>query len=168
LNESFTPLPNAEIPAGSYFYMPIAFSYNTDLSKKAGGSAQFNTGKYYDGNLNNWTFSARFAPIPHLEFRFDYEFNRFKSLGINDLDFDTHLVGVNTRLALNPRFQLIGFYQRNTSQNRDVWNVRLSWEYRPLSYIFLVFNSNQINSIIPSERLLQQQGIGKITFLKQF
>jgi hypothetical protein len=168
LSESFTPLPNAEIPAGRYFYMPVSFSYNTDLSKKVGGSAEFNTGKYYDGNLNNWNLSTRFAPIPHIELTIDYEFNRFKSLGINDLNFDTHLLGINTRLALNPRFQLIGFYQRNTSQNRDVWNVRLSWEYRPLSYIFLVFNSNQINSLVPSERLLQQQGIGKITFLKQF
>jgi hypothetical protein len=168
LDETFSPIGGAEIPAGTYFFSPINFSYTTDLSKKIGLDAALSTGNFYDGKLNNWTISARFAPIPHIEVSADYEFNRFKDLGISRIDFDTHLIGLNTRLALNPRFQLIGFYQRNTTLNRDVWNMRLSWEYRPLSYIFLVFNSNQINSLVPSDRLRQQQGIAKITFLKQF
>lgn len=168
LEEEFEPIDGIVIPAGRYFYMPVIFSYNSDLSKKIGIEASYSTGKYYNGKLNNWALSGRFAPIPHLEISADYEYNRFKDFGEANIKAETHLLGINTRLALNPRVQLIGFYQRNTAANRNVWNVRLSWEYRPLSYIFLVFNSNQTNSLIPSERFNQQQGIAKITYLKQF
>ncbi len=59
------------------------------------------------------------------------------------------------------------FYQRNTSVKRNVWNVRFSWEYRPLSYIYLVFNRNALDNERAPDRFSQQQYIGKITYLLQ-
>ena len=156
------------VPAGRYRFVRTNLGYNTDFSKKIAASANLATGAYYDGRLNAWTFEGRLAPVPHAEFSVQYEFNRFGNLGERRRNFDTHLLGLNARLALNPRVQLIGFYQRNTAVNRDVYNVRLSWEYRPLSYLFVVLNSNQRDLRNPANRLRQDQAIAKLTYLKQF
>ncbi|MEM6964354.1 MAG: hypothetical protein AAF573_06285 [Bacteroidota bacterium] len=46
------------------------------------------------------------------------------------------------------------------------WNIRASWEYQPLSFVYLVFNDARINSELnPRE---EQQLISKITLVKQF
>jgi hypothetical protein len=154
------------IGAGRYEFVRTRLSYNSDQSKKYSGRAEFATGPYYDGMLREYNASLRLAPLPHVELSADYGFNQFKQLGVLQRNFSTHLIGLNARLALNPRVQLVGFYQRNTAVNRNVWNVRLAWEYRPLSYLYLVFNSNQLRTSA-TERLRQDQAIAKFTFLKQ-
>ncbi len=166
LDAPFSPV-GIQIAPGFYDYIRYIFQLRSDLSAKIGGSLRAEVGDYFDGTLNTYTLSGRLAPIPHFELQVDYELNEYKNLGIENRSDETHLLGVNARLALNPRVQLIGFYQWNSSVDRSVWNVRFSWEYRPLSFIYLVFNSNQIDSLNPENRLLQQQYLGKITFLKQ-
>ncbi len=83
---------------------------------------------------------------------------------------------------MNPRVQLIGFYQHNSISNFDVWNVRFSWEYKPLSFIYWVFNqrgyddfrtqlSNDGLRRIKTDQLSrqnEQQTIAKISYLNQF
>ena len=65
-------------------------------------------------------------------------------------------------MALNARVQMNVFYQYNTVNERSRWNARFSWEYQPLSYIYLVFNENRTTDF------RQDQTIAKISFLKQF
>lgn len=108
----------------------------------------------------------RFAPIPHATITADYEYNDIDALGENEEDLETHLYSIGPRLALNPRLQLSIFYQYNSFDSQGRWNVRASWEYRPLSFVYLVFNDNQIDNM--DVRFEEQQFIGKVTFLKQF
>jgi len=75
---------------------------------------------------------------------------------------------VGSRFALNPRVQLSAFYQYNSFDGQGRWNIRGSWEYRPLSFIYLVFNDNRVNGDGLEQPFSEQQLIGKITFLKQF
>lgn len=166
LDASFFPL-GLEIEKGQYQYLRHQIEVNTDLSAPIGASASAELGRYFDGQLNTYTLTGRYAPIPHIEFQVDYEWNQYRSIGINNSNGNTNLLGINTRLALHPRLQLIGFYQWNDSVNRSIWNIRFSWEYRPLSFIYLVFNSNRLGSDLPENQMLQQQYLGKITFLKQ-
>ncbi|MEM8892704.1 MAG: hypothetical protein AAGD28_32285, partial [Bacteroidota bacterium] len=70
------------------------------------------------------------------------------------------------RFALNPRIQLSAFYQYNTFDKRGRWNIRASWEFQPLSFIYLVYNDTRIDGL--DDPFQQQQFIGKVTFLKQF
>jgi hypothetical protein len=161
-------LVGVEVAEGYYQYLNHRIQATTDFSAKVAGRASYVRGGYFNGKLQTWTLAGRFAPIPHIEFTIDYEFNQIRGLGKEKQDLDTHLLGLNTRLALNPRVQLIGFYQWNSSLKRDIWNVRLSWEYRPLSFLFVVFNSNRINSLNPQDRITQQQGIAKLTYLRLF
>ena len=157
---------------GDYQFTSHRVSYFGDFSKKVAISANYRFGGYFDGKLNTISSSLRFAPLPHIQLTADYEFNRLSDLGIESITKETHLVGTELRLALNPRVQLISFLQYNTASERTTFNSRFVWEYSPLSYIYLVYNDNRQELSNPETGLItkqhDQQGIFKITFLRQF
>ncbi|MGD1947595.1 MAG: DUF5916 domain-containing protein [Croceivirga sp.] len=170
LRNPFSPL-GIDIAAGDYSYQRHIVSYTGDFSKKIGFSAAYGFGEFFDGNLNNVVASLRLAPIPQISLNANYEYNNISSLGINQESTETNLLGTELRLSLNPRLQLITFYQYNTSNKSSTINSRLSWEYMPLSYLFIVLNDNQfdgLNGSLDSMRFQNTQGIVKLTFLKQF
>jgi hypothetical protein len=162
------------IAEGRYQYWRYGLEYRTDQSRKWSLTFDGSTGGFYNGWLENMRTSVRLAPIPHISLTTSYELNRFRSVGERRQSQYTHLLGTDLRLALNPRVQLIGFYQYNSSVERSVWNARLSWEFQPLSFLFIVFNENtffrmdEINSRYYRSRVQNQQLVGKITYLKQF
>jgi len=161
-----------EIGKGNYSYLSHRFSYTSDFSKKVGFNANYRFGQYFDGELNTLSSSLRLAPMPHIALTADYEWNEIRNLGIENTSLVTHLIGAELRLALNPRVQWVNFYQYNTVAKRASLNSRFVWEYQPLSYIYLVYNDNQGDTIDPetreNNRIRNQQGIFKVTFLKQF
>jgi hypothetical protein len=160
----FAPLDIA-VPEGRYFYTRYKAEYNTDRSRKLSGSAEAEFGRFYDGRLLTLTTGARFAPSPHAALTLDYELNRARSLGKNDEDKDVHLYSVGMRLALNPQLQSTVFYQYNSLNKTGRWNARLSWEYRPLSFLYLVFND--IRSELGIDRFRTTGLIGKISLMQQ-
>ncbi len=165
INFTFAPL-GLLIEQGDYFYMRYLIRYNTDQSKKWSLQASYNFGNFYDGSRNTLLFSARVAPIPHAAVTFDYERNNLSSIGIENQDLSTDLVTAGSRFALNPRVQLSAFYQYNTFDDQGRWNIRVSWEYQPLSFVYLVFNDTRIDDL--ENPFEEQQFIGKVTLLKQF
>ena len=77
------------------------------------------------------------------------------------------LYGIEGRFALNPRIQLIGLYQKNSQNNSSNYNIRLSWEYRPLSYVYFVFNHRGFNDV-QNKPQLEDHVIAKMSYLAQF
>ncbi|MDF0717467.1 DUF5916 domain-containing protein [Muricauda sp. 334s03] len=165
INFDFAPL-GLELGRGDYRYTRYLMRYNTDQSKKISGLVSYDLGKFYNGSRNTLTLGMRYAPSPHIALSANYERNNINNLGILEEDLDTDLCSVNLRLALNPRVQLSTFYQYNSFDRQGRWNVRFSWEYLPLSFIYLVFNDTQVDIFDPVQR--STQFISKITFLKQF
>jgi hypothetical protein len=171
LIESFSPL-DIEIAAGEYSYNNHNFNFETDNSRKLFFSAEYSTGGYFNGTLQSLSASTRIAPDPHVALTLSYRHNEIRNLGITSSSVTTDLATAEIRLALNPRVQWISFYQYNTAINRNTLNTRLQWEYKPLSFIFIVLNDNR-QDFTNSEtnitsRLINQQGVFKITYLKQF
>lgn len=164
LDLPFAPL-GVSVAAGDYTYTRYSVRYTSDLSKKLAFSLYYYWGGYYDGKLQTWTGFLRYSPVPNVLLSLDYERNITDELGENSVSQTTELITPQIRLALNPRLQLIGFYQKNTVSSRDVWNVRLSWEFQPLSFLYLVYNNNTVQG---TDRLQSQQLLGKVTYLKQF
>ncbi|MEM9885929.1 MAG: DUF5916 domain-containing protein [Bacteroidota bacterium] len=167
LDEVFTPL-GIVIDPGSYEFTRIDFGISSDFSKKIAGELRYEIGGYYNGKLDRIYSEVRLSPAPHLELAGVYVRNQFRDLGEAKEDFNTDLIIARMRLALNPRVQLIGSYQWNSANETDIWNIRFAWEYRPLSFIYLVFNSNQSDNVLPSNRFSSQELIGKMTYLRQF
>ncbi|MDJ1504134.1 carbohydrate binding family 9 domain-containing protein [Xanthocytophaga agilis] len=157
------------IKNGVYKYVRSSFYSSSDPSRKFTVQLNGETGGYYGGKLHFLEFFSRYSPLPHLAFTFRYQANFFRNVGSENFSDDVQLYTIDGRVALNPRLQLIGFYQKNTLGNRDTWNVRLSWEFKPLSFLFLVYNNRAYTGTKnPVERQYEQNVIGKITFLKQF
>ncbi len=161
LTANFNPV-GIEITKGNYQYNQINIEYESDPSSKFSYETSIQSGNYYNGNITAVNGSVRYAPSPHLAFNIDYEANFLRNIGLAKENLNTQLVTPNIRMALNPRLQINVFYQYNTATERSRWNTRFSWEYKPLSYIYLVWNENKINN------LTENQTIAKISFLKQF
>ncbi|MFC4220346.1 carbohydrate binding family 9 domain-containing protein [Flagellimonas marina] len=165
INFDFAPL-GLQIEEGNYNYTRYTLKYNSDQSKKLSASFGYDFGNFYNGTRNTATAGLRYAPLPHISFTADYEHNNINGLGILQEDLDTELYTGSLRLALNPRVQLSTFYQYNSFGEQGRWNVRFSWEYMPLSFIYLVFNDTHTNIFDPVQQ--STQFISKITLLKQF
>ena len=165
INFDFAPL-GLQISQDDYYYTRYLIRYNTDQSKKWSASVQYEFGDFYNGERNTVKASGRLAPFPQVALTVDYEYNDLQNVGELNADLETHLTTFGGRFALNPRVQLSAFYQYNTFDDQGRWNVRGSWEYRPLSFIYLVFNDTQIDDF--ETPFNNQQVIGKVTYLKQF
>ena len=173
---------SVEIPSGKYNYNRYSAIWFSDRSQKVSVFVNAETGKYYNGNLTTITGNFRIAPLPHVSVEGRFANNHYSNLGVKSASGSTQLYTLSGRFALNPRVQLIGFYQHSSISNFDVWNVRFSWEYRPLSFIYLVFNqrgyddyrtrlSNDGLTRYKTDELArqnEQQSIIKVSYLKQF
>ncbi|MEM1214359.1 MAG: DUF5916 domain-containing protein [Bacteroidota bacterium] len=171
LRATFSPV-GIDILPGEYQFTSHRIAYVSDFSKKVAVGGAYRFGGYFDGQLNSASASLRLAPLPHIQLTADYEYNRLTDLGEARATAETHLIGTELRLALNPRIQLISFLQYNTAAESVALNSRFVWEYRPLSYFFLVYNDNRqeffdFETGSMTERR-NQQGIFKATFLRQF
>lgn len=162
-NFSF-PILGRTVAAGRYRYNRQLIRYETDASKKISLESRYEWGGYYNGRLGTLTLSARFAPMPQIAVTANYEYNRFNNFGTTNDDFNTVLYTGGIRLAANPRMQLSGFYQYNTLDKRGRWNIRGSWEFAPLSFLYLVFNETNFRDSPAQDRSF----ISKLTYLKQF
>jgi hypothetical protein len=106
------------------------------------------------------------APWPNFSVVGQYNLNHFKNVGEPVTTKTVSLYSVSGRLALNPRIQLIGFYQKNSVNSLSNYNMRLSWEYEPLSYFYIVFNHLGFDNV-SNKRQTEDHGIIKISYLKQ-
>ncbi|MGB3464996.1 MAG: DUF5916 domain-containing protein, partial [Cyclobacteriaceae bacterium] len=165
INFNFAPL-GVSIAQGDYYYTRHQINMNTDRSAKVSLSGSVNWGSFYNGKRTTIRGGLRIAPIPQAALTVDYEFNDLNNLGERMESLETHLTTIGSRFAINPRIQLSAFYQYNTFDEQGRWNIRASWEYHPLSFVYLVFNDTRIDSF--ENPFKEQQLIGKITFLKQF
>ena len=160
------------IAVGDYHYTRYRFNYGNDQSKKFAYSLRYETGGYYNGKLDSWSASARYSPLPQIALSVNYQHNEFSELGDQKTNKTTDLITPEMRLALNPRLQLISFYQYNSAVNWGVLNTRLSWEYQPLSFVYFVYNDSRqdvFNSVTQfTDRTQNQSSIFKLTFMKQF
>ncbi len=165
INFNFAPL-GLQIEQGRYYYTRYVLRYNSDQSRKLSASIRYDFGDFYNGNRETITSSLRFAPIPNIAFTADYEHNRLVGIGATRQNLSTNLYTGNLRLALNPRVQFNAFYQYNSFNKQGRWNTRFSWEYAPLSFIYLVLNDTSTDIFDPTA--INRQFISKVTFLKQF
>ena len=168
VQSDFSPL-GINVGKGTYQYNRYRLYISTDPSRKYSGILTAETGGYFDGNLEVIKANLRVAPIPHIELEGGLALNRIRGLGNNSEDKNARLFTMSSRFSLNPRVHLTGFYQFNSESisAQHLWNIRLVWEYQPLSFLYLVFNQFSGEQHIDMTNR-EQQVIGKISFTRQF
>lgn len=160
----FRPL-GITISKGKYTYSRYRFAFSSDASRKLSYDVSYETGGYFNGNLNSIDASVAFSPNPYVSVEAGINRNDFKEVGTTAVDKTVNLYTLNSRLALNPQLQLTLSYQKNSLDDSSSYNGRFSWEYKPLSFIYLVFNRREFDVF---KRQPEQNSIVKINFLKQF
>ena len=138
-----TLFPSVQIAPGSYDYVRGGLTFRSDQSAKLATTVTATSGAFFNGRLDRAEVTARWSPSPLVSVRGAYEVNRLRSVGLRDSSFVTHLAGPELRVFLNPRVQWSAFYQYNTAAERATLNARFSWEFLPLSYLFVVYNDRQ-------------------------
>lgn len=138
--------------------------YETDASRKISVTSKYEWGSYYNGKLNTLNLGLRLAPSPKAGLTFNYEHTDFSELGDLKEAFTTELYTCGIRLSWNPRLQFSGFHQYNIFDQQGRWNLRASWEFAPLSFVYLVVNENSFRE----SPVHTGSFISKISFLKQF
>ena len=157
--------PGVVIPAGTHDSWRGGIESKTDQSARIALTANLSAGGFFDGTLGRAALAGRWSPNPYVALRASYEVNQFSSLGTTDTAFVTHLAGPEIRLFASPRLQWSAFYQYNTAVERGSLNARFSWEFRPLSFLYVVYNDRQAiqQGTAPTARSL----IVKLTWLLQ-
>jgi hypothetical protein len=164
LDTSFFPA-GLEIAPGKYNYVRYKMRARSNQSSQLAATAGIDFGSYFNGQLSSYSISTRFVPLPQIELSAEIQLDRLRNLGLAIEDKDTWLYRVNARFASSPRLEFNGFFQWDSLADRSAWNFRMSWEYRPLSYLYLVYNKNQTDAGDPNGQLSQEQIILKWTFL---
>jgi Carbohydrate family 9 binding domain-like/Domain of unknown function (DUF5916) len=164
LTETFEPVPKVSFAPGSYQYETIGATAFSQASRKVSVGADVSGGSYYTASVFSASARASVQPIPHIQVSGSYAYNRFWGKGVTGSFADTHLLLLETRLALNPRLQLIGSYQRDTASNATVLNARLAWEFLPLSFVYLVFTDTRSAYPAPDAPASEQRLVAKVTY----
>ena len=165
LTVPFEPL-GVSIAPGEYYFTNQQIWVSSDPSRIISINGIYSWGNYFNGKLNSGDWNLQLAPIPQISLTGRFNRNRFIKVGTPATYTTIDLYGLQARLALNPRLQLIGFYQKNASDNSENYNLRLSWEYRPLSYVYLVLNHYGFTTL-QQKIQMEDHAIAKISFLKQ-
>jgi hypothetical protein len=131
------------IPAGRQDYRRAGVNLSSDRSARFSTSVDVSTGGFFNGRQDRADLNVRFAPRPHVSLQANYEVNRLMRLGAPARSLTTHLIGPEVRLAYNPRVQFTTFYQYSSVDRRAVLNSRFSWEFAPLSYLYVVYNDRR-------------------------
>ncbi len=152
-----------ELAPEDYDFLRYLVRFGSDQSNRISTSISASAGDYFNGSRNELSVRFKYSPSPHAALAVDYEVNDVNNLGLASEDETIHLWGSELRLALNPRLQMFAFHQYNSLTENSSWNLRFSWEFAPLSYLYFVVNDsrfiNEQNDALPDT----QQFILKLT-----
>jgi len=147
LKYAFDPLQNGNaIVVNEYNYMDAGLGYSSADSKKFQYGGNIGFGSYYSGQRNQFSVNAQYRLMPLARLQIRYERN---GIDLKALGSDTfHLARFTGEVFFSNRLNWTTYVQYNTQFDNFNINSRLQWEYKPLSYIYLVISDNYNQDLI--------------------
>ncbi|PZR09369.1 MAG: hypothetical protein DI536_22575 [Archangium gephyra] len=164
LTETFEPVNNVSFAPGSYSYERFGAAFLTQASRKASLQGEVAGGEYYTASTVHAMARASVQPLPYVSVAGQYTYNHFWGPGVVGAFAQTHLLLVEGRLALSPKLQLIGSYQRDTDGNASILNARLAWEFLPLSFVYVVLTDTRNAYVAPNTPPSEFRVVAKVTY----
>jgi hypothetical protein len=141
LDEAFDIADGISIPPGSYDSRHVEIVYTVARQRPVNGSVLFRGGTFYGGDVRTIEVTgARIKATPKLSIE--------PSLSFSDVDlpygsFRTSVTRARATYTLTPRMFVSGLVQFNSESDRVSTNVRMRWEYRPGSELFVVYSEDR-------------------------
>ena len=141
LKYGFDPLGNGnELFPGEYSFGTLKVGYNSANNQKLRYRIGALKGTYYNGKRTTANLYLNYQLLPFANLEFSHDIN---AIDLNELGKETfHLTRFTGQVFFNNRLNWTTYVQYNTQRDNFNVNSRLQWEYKPLSYIYLVVSDN--------------------------
>jgi hypothetical protein len=157
--------PGTTVPAGGYNYQNLRTQYSLGQQRKVSGRISVAYGTLYNGKKTEVGYSGRIGIVP--------QFAVEPSISLNWVrlpygDFQAPVIGSRIIFTPNARTALTSFIQYNEGSHTMSSSVRLRWEYRPGSEIFIVYSDGRNTLVSGYPDLLNRSVAVKVTRLLRF
>ncbi len=141
LKYSFDPLRNNNfLNPDVYRYFRARLGYNSVRNSKLVYRGYVQHGNFYSGKNSTAFINLNYRLLPFANVQASYEIN---ALDLNELGNEVfHLTRFTGEIFLSNRLNWTTYIQHNTQNDNFNINSRVQWEYKPLSYIYLVVTDN--------------------------
>lgn len=158
LHVPFSPGGGVTLPVGGYDFRDMELSYSLGQQRRYSGQVSLLTGGYFNGDITTIRFSrARVS--------FTNQLSLEPSLSVNWIDtphgsLRTDLVVTRVNYTFSPRMFFSGLVQYNSARDTLTSNLRLRWEYRPGSELFVVYTEEQDTDPLRPDRYTELRNRG--------
>jgi hypothetical protein len=153
LVEPFNIYKNIFIPTGEYHWARHQLTYGSPQDRRITASFFERFGTYYNGNLNEARIRSTYRASQRLSFSFAEQWNRFRLSVVTDSagnllpgagNFSVVFGSFQTNYSFSRFLTLSTLLQMDTANNQAASaNVRLRWNYRPDSDLFVIYTAGQ-------------------------
>ncbi|MFD2566128.1 DUF5916 domain-containing protein [Pseudotenacibaculum haliotis] len=141
LKYGFDPLGNGNsLVPEIYRFGILKLGYNSANNQKFRYRFNVQKGSYYGGDRMVAGAYLNYQLLPFANIEVSYDLN---DIDLKELGKETfHLTRFTGEVFFNTRLNWTTYVQHNTQRDNFNINSRLQWEYKPLSYIYLVVTDN--------------------------
>jgi hypothetical protein len=141
LKVPFPIAPRVTIPVGGYDFVTGRVAYTLGQQRAVAGTVSLEQGTFYDGHKTTVGLrTGRVEVTPQLSVEPSASINR---ITLPFGSFTAKLVASRVTYTLTPMVFVSALVQYISSTNAVSTNVRLRWEYRPGSELFVVYNDER-------------------------
>lgn len=147
LKYGFDPLGNGNsLQPDRYRFGLLKVGYNSANNQKFRYRVNVQKGTYYSGKRTTAGAYLNYQLLPFANLQLTYDINH---IDLNELGEETfHLSRLTSEVFFSNRLNWTTYVQYNTQIDNFNINSRLQWEYKPLSYIYLVISDNFTQDLI--------------------
>ena len=130
---------NALLPK-SYQNWNVKVGYNSANNQQLRYRVNIQKGRFYEGEKITGGVYVNYQLLPFANLELSHDVN---SIDLDQLGQETfHLSRFTGEIFFNNRLNWTTYVQYNNQRNNFNVNSRLQWEYKPLSYVYLVLTDN--------------------------
>jgi hypothetical protein len=141
LKYGFDPLGNGKaLLPDAYRFGVLKVGYNSANNQKFRYRVNFQKGSYYSGKRTAAGAYVNYQLLPFANLEVTYDINKIDLHSLGNETFN--LTRFTGEVFFSNRLNWTTYLQYNTQRDNFNINSRLQWEYKPLSYIYLVVTDN--------------------------
>ena len=141
LEQPFQIAPDVTIPVGGYSFQDVRVSFQLGSHRRLAGGLAVQYGSFFGGEKTSVDFTrGRLSMTPRLSVEPGVSLNW---INLPEGRFTTELVTARTTYTVTPAMFVSALLQYNSSSDSLSANLRLRWEYRPGSELFVVYNEQR-------------------------
>lgn len=166
LPRNFTISPGVVVPAGPYDFTNVRTTYSLGQQRLLSGRVAFGRGSLYNGTRTEASYSGRIGIVPQFAVEPTLTLNWVRLPYGN---FSAQIISSRFIVTPTPRMMITSLVQLNASAHTLTSSIRLRWEYRPSSELFVVYTDGRNTLDIGALTGLQNRSFAvKLTRLMRF